>query len=213
MNKSIIKICGISEKKTIECCIENNINLFGLIFYKKSPRYITINQANKLINYALNKNIDPVGVFVNKPISELNDILKKLNIEYLQLHGDEDNDYIKKIKEEKNIKILKAISIGDSKDLKEIQKYPEADMFLFDYKPLKNELPGGNAKKFNWEIIKKINISKPWFLSGGINIDNITDIKNYAIPYGIDISSGVEEKIGIKSNKKILSLIRLYESK
>ena len=74
-------------------------------------------------------------------------------------------------------------------------------------------MPGGNAKKFNWSLLKGIKIEKPWFLSGGININNINDIKNYAIPYGIDVSSGVEEKLGIKNNKKIVSLVNAYGSK
>ena len=68
-------------------------------------------------------------------------------------------------------------------------------------------------KKFNWSLLKGIKIEKPWFLSGGININNINDIKNYAIPYGIDVSSGVEEKLGIKNNKKIVSLVNVYGSK
>ena len=88
-----------------------------------------------------------------------------------------------------------------------------AQMDLFDYKPSKKELPGGNAKSFNWSLLRGIKIEKPWFLSGGININNINDIKNYAIPYGIDVSSGVEEKLGIKNNKKIVSLVNAYGSK
>ena len=86
-------------------------------------------------------------------------------------------------------------------------------MFLFDYKPLNYELPGGNAKTFDWKLIRGINVTKPWFLSGGININNIKEIKNYAIPYGIDISSGVEDKLGIKNNYKIISLLKIYDSK
>lgn len=85
-------------------------------------------------------------------------------------------------------------------------------MFLFDYKPSKDELPGGNAKTFSWDLISDIKIDKPWFLSGGININNINKIKNYKIPYGIDISSGVEDKLGIKSNNKITSLLKFYGS-
>ena len=88
-----------------------------------------------------------------------------------------------------------------------------SDAFLFDYKPSKDELPGGNAKSFNWDLIKNIKTNKPWFLSGGININNINNINKYAIPYGIDISSGVEVKPGIKSLKKIKSLVKFYETK
>ena len=213
MNNSKIKICGIKKIETLKCCIQNNINYFGLIFYKKSPRYVSCENALDLINYSKNKNISSVGVFVNENIEYLNQIINKLNFNFVQLHGKENNEYINEIKKNHNIKIIKVISVSTIEDFKKIIEYPNSDLFLFDYKPSKKELPGGNAKTFNWSLLRGIKIEKPWFLSGGININNINDIKNYAIPYGIDVSSGVEEKPGIKNNKKIVSLIKAYGSK
>ena len=213
MNRSKIKVCGIKEINTIDCCLVNKIDFFGLIFYPKSPRNISLDKAIELVKYSKNKNISSVGVTVNETINNLNDLLIKLNLDYIQLHGQEDNDYISTIKNIHNIKLIKVISINKVEDLSKVKEYPNADIFLFDYKPNNYELPGGNAKKFDWLLIKNIKISKPWFLSGGINRNNIKDIKNYAIPYGIDISSGVEDKVGIKSNEKILSLMKTYESK
>jgi len=213
LNNSKIKICGIKKIDTLKCCIQNNINYFGLIFYKKSPRYISYDSALDLINYSKNKNISSVGVFVNENIEYLNKMLKKLHFNFIQLHGEENNQYIKDIKRNNNIKIIKVISVNTLEDFKKIIEYPNSDLFLFDYKPSKTELPGGNAKTFDWSLLKGIKIEKPWFLSGGININNINDIKNYAIPYGIDVSSGVEEKLGIKNNQKIVSLVNAYGSK
>ena len=213
MNKSKIKICGIKKINTLKSCIENKIDFFGLIFYKKSPRFIKYDQAIRLINYSKNKKISSVGIFVDENINILNKTLKNLDIEYLQLHGTENNDYIKYTKQNNNIKIIKAISINSITDFSKTQNYGSADFFLFDYKPSKNELPGGNAKKFDWKLIQNIEIDKMWFLSGGININNINDISKYNIPYGIDISSGVEDSPGIKSNDKIKYLIKKYESK
>ena len=213
MNNSKIKICGIKKIETLKCCIKNNINYFGLIFYKKSPRYVSFENALDLINYSKNKNISSVGVFVNENIEYLKKMLKQLNFNFIQLHGEENNQYIKDIKKNNNIKIIKVISVNTLEDFKKIIEYPNSDLFLFDYKPSKKELPGGNAKTFNWSLLRGIKIEKPWFLSGGININNINDIKNYAIPYGIDVSSGVEEKLGIKNNKKIVSLVNAYGSK
>ena len=213
MNNSKIKICGIKKIETLKCCIQNNINYFGLIFYKKSPRFVSYESALDLINYSKNKNISSVGVFVNENIEYLNKMIKKLNFNFVQLHGKENDEYIKEIKKNHNTKIIKVISVSTLNDIKKVTKYPNSDLFLFDYKPSKKELPGGNAKKFNWSLLRGIKIEKPWFLSGGININNINDIKNYAIPYGIDVSSGVEEKLGIKNNRKIVSLINTYGSK
>lgn len=210
--KSKIKICGIKNISTLKCCIDNNVDFFGLIFYQKSPRNINFKQAKALLNYSLNKNILSVGVFVNEKINFLNNLLENLSLDYIQLHGKETNDYIKLLKKRK-VKIIKVISIKSDEDFLLVNNYPDADFFLFDYKPIKNELPGGNSKSFDWKLIIDIKIEKPWFLSGGININNIKEIENYAIPYGIDISSGVEVKLGIKSNHKIESLIKIYESR
>lgn len=206
----LIKICGLKNISSLKCCIDNNINFFGLIFYKKSPRNIDYEGAIKLVNFSKNKKISSVGVFVNKQIDKMNEVLKKINFDYIQLHGHENNDYIKYIKKN-NIKIIKVLSINNKNDLKNISQFKDADMYLFDYKPKKSELPGGNAKKFDWELLKDLEINKNWFLSGGINRYNINDIKKYTIPYGIDISSGVEVKPGIKSNIKIISLMNAYE--
>lgn len=213
MIKSKIKICGIKNINTLKCCIKNKVDFYGLIFYKKSPRYITLNEAIKLIEYSNNYKISTVGVFVNEKIDKLKKLIKKLKLNYLQLHGNEDDDYIKYIKKNNDIKIIKSIGISNSQDFHKTKNYVNVDFFLFDYKPFKNELPGGNAKKFDWELLKNVEINKLWFLSGGINVNNIKDIKKYIIPYGIDISSGVEIKPGIKSEYKIESLIKLYDPK
>ena len=84
-----------------------------------------------------------------------------------------------------------------------MKNFKDVDYFLFDYKPKTNELPGGNAKSFDWKIIENIRFEKPWFLSGGINVDNIQLIKSKIKPFGIDLSSGVEKKLGIKDNQII----------
>ena len=109
-----------------------------------------------------------------------------------------------------SLKIIKSIGIRKKQDLYKVKKFKQIDYFLFDYKPNVNELPGGNAKQFNWDLLNNINIDKPWFISGGINIKNITEIQKKLFTYGIDISSGVEDKIGIKSSKKITELINKF---
>ena len=207
MNKIKIKICGIKEIATIDCCIENNVEYFGLVFFEKSVRNINLELALKLINYVNFNEITPVGVFANKPINDLKDIIKKTHLNHVQLHGTENNDYISILKKEFNLKVLKSVGIKQKTDLKKIDKLSNADYLLFDYKPEISDLPGGNAKKFDWSLLQDVKINKPWFISGGININNIEEIDKNLIPYGIDISSGVEEKPGIKSIKKINKLL------
>ena len=211
MNKSKIKICGIKDINILKCCIKNKVDFFGLVFYKKSVRNIEINDAKKITNFARSQPISSVGVFVDKPICEIKTILKEIKLDFIQLHGSENEDYIYQIKKDFDVKVIKTFHIDNKSDLINSNKLVNVDMFLFDYKPKYNELPGGNAKKFSWKILSNVNLNKPWFLSGGININNIDEIKNYANPYGIDISSGVEEKHGNKSEKKICSLLKKYD--
>ena len=202
----IIKICGIKNIDTLFCCERNRVNFFGMIFYKKSPRNILFKDANILQKISVNLNINGVGVFVNNNINELEEIIKNLKLQYVQLHGVEDEEYIKTLKKI-DVKIIKSISISKKNDLNKINKYKSADYFLFDYKPLQSELPGGNAKSFDWNILKYLETDKPWFLSGGINMNNIDQITNEINPFGVDLSSGVEKELGIKDNRIINNLI------
>jgi len=202
----ITKICGIKNEDTLICCEENSVDFFGMIFYPKSPRNISIEDASNLQKKSENLNINGVGVFVNKNINEIEDIIKKVRLKYVQLHGSEDEEYIKTLKRI-GVKVIKSISISNINDLRNISNYNSSDYFLFDYKPMKNELPGGNAKSFDWNILKNLNTNKPWFLSGGISIKNIQEILNDINPFGVDLSSGVEKELGIKDNHIINNFI------
>tara|TARA_B100001057_G_scaffold327884_1_gene328198 strand:- start:1135 stop:1764 length:630 start_codon:yes stop_codon:yes gene_type:complete len=202
----IIKICGIQNEETLECCEENGINFFGMIFYQKSPRNISIKNASILQEISKDLNINGVGVFVNKNLNELKNIIETLNLKFIQLHGSEDESYIKALKKY-DLKIIKAITVSNISDLNKIVDFQSADYFLFDYKPKKNELPGGNAKSFDWNILRNLETNKPWFLSGGVNINNIHKILDDINPFGVDLSSGAEKELGIKDNRIINNFI------
>ncbi len=198
----IVKICGIKTLDTLICCANNKVNFFGMIFYNKSPRCINIKDAILLQNEAKKLSINGVGVFVDEKISTINEYIRELGLKFIQLHGNESNNYISELKKNR-INIIKKISIKEKTDLYDINNFNLADYFLFDYKPKNGELPGGNAKSFDWKIIQELKIEKPWFLSGGIKIKNIQEIKSKIKPYGIDLSSGVEKELGIKDNDVI----------
>ena len=202
----ITKICGIQREDTLLCCEKNKVNFFGMIFYKKSPRNISFEKAIKLQNISMDLNINGVGVFVNKDIDKLEEIIKNLKLKFIQLHGSEDERYIKTIKK-MDVKIIKSVSISNKDDLNKIDKYESVDYFLFDYKPLQGDLPGGNSKSFDWNILKNLETKKQWFLSGGINSNNIKQIIDDINPFGVDLSSGVEKELGIKDNHIINNFI------
>ena len=206
----IFKICGLKNKESLLCCEKNKADFFGMIFYEKSPRNITFNEAETLIKTSKKLRIKPVGVFVDHEINDLKKIISYLSLKHIQLHGNEDQLYINEIKNQFDIKIIKKISINFSEDLSMINKFKSIDYLLFDYKPKNNELPGGNAKSFDWNLLKDQKIKLPWFISGGINETNIKNIQNILNPNGIDLSSGVEVSKGIKSNSKINNLFKKF---
>ena len=206
----IFKICGLKTKESLLCCEENNADFFGMIFYEKSPRNITFDEAKTLINISKKLKISPVGVFVDHEINGLKKIISTLGLKNIQLHGSEDQLYIDEIKKQFDVKIIKKISINNSEDLNIINKFKNIEYLLFDYKPDNNELPGGNSKSFDWNLLKGKEIKLPWFISGGINEENIKNILNLLNPNGIDLSSGVEVSKGIKSNSKINNLFKKF---
>ena len=206
----IFKICGLKDVESLNCCEENNVDFFGMIFYEKSPRNITLNEAETLINTSKELRIRPIGVFVDHEINDLKKIISSLGLKHIQLHGNEDQLYIDEIKRQFDVKIIKKISINNSEDLNKINKFKNIEYLLFDYKPNNNELPGGNSKSFDWNLLKGKEIKLPWFISGGINETNIKKIQNLLNPNGIDLSSGVEASKGIKSNSKINNLFKKF---
>ena len=181
-----------------------------MIFYEKSPRNITLQEAKILTDFSKDLKIKPVGVFVDDNINHLKKTIQFLDLEYIQLHGIEDQSYINAIKKQFNIKIIKKLSIKNTDDLNKINNFKKIDYLLFDYKPKNNELPGGNSKSFDWNLLKGRKIDLPWFISGGINITNIKNIQNLINPNGIDLSSGVEESSGKKSITKINNLFKKF---
>jgi Phosphoribosylanthranilate isomerase len=101
----IFKICGLKEKDSLICCEANKVSFFGLVFYEKSPRNINRNKARQLVEFSKNLSIKPVGVFVNHEINDLKNIIRLLNLKYIQLHGEENQSYINEIKKEFKLKI------------------------------------------------------------------------------------------------------------
>ena len=173
------------------------VDYIGLVFYHKSPRNLSITNA-KLLTKNKNKKSKIVALTVNAEDNFLMEIKKNIKPDFLQLHGEETPKRCRSIKEKFNIPIIKGIGIENEINLQNfIKPYEEiCDILILDA-PSK-ELPGGNGKKFNWEILKNFKSEKKWMLAGGLNINNITEAINITKPSGIDISSGLEIEKGVK---------------
>ncbi len=163
----------------------------GFIFWKKSSRYFD-SEIPKI-----NKSIKKVGVFVDATLEEIISKIKKYNLNAIQLHGNESAEFCKKLKQ-KNIEIIKVFSVNDDFNFSILEPFEKGcDYFLFD---TKGKLPGGNGITFNWQILQHYKSTKRFFLSGGIGLEEIENIKNLNLPiYAIDVNSKFEIEAGLKN--------------
>lgn len=207
-----LKICGINDLASLEFCLNYHYqpDFLGFIFYPKSPRNIDLNFAKKCNSYNFAK-IKKVAVTVNASFAELAEIDKALAPDIIQLHGDEDLAYIKKLRTKFKGKISKALGIATNTDLAKIATYQaEIDYFLFDTKSTNY---GGTGQKFDWKILAELNIDQPYFLSGGLNSSNIHNAFQDTQAKYFDLSSGVELQKGIKDTKKIAEILDIFKQK
>ena len=198
-----VKICGMTNAETIQTAIKHRVDYLGFVFYPKSPRNLSPKQATILIK-DIPDHINKVAVMVDET-DQFIEYIKK-DFDYFQLHGNEDVKRIKEIKKKYNKKIIKVIKVRDENSAKTFKQFEdEVDMFLFDSPAMEK------TAKFDWQILTKLKITKPYLVAGSININNVDEILKYN-PYGIDISAGVESSVGIKSSKKIIEFLDKVKS-
>jgi phosphoribosylanthranilate isomerase len=204
-----IKVCGITQLKQLQQLDGLNIDFAGLIFYKNSPRYLD-GKITKDELQSTDFDIKKTGVFSDAEMIDILDAIDDYGLDVVQLHGNESPEMCQDLSEE--VEVIKAFSIGDGKvDIDElVAGYDDVcDYYLFDTKPA-DGTKGGTGKKFDWKIITKAKIEKPFFVSGGISIEDVAAIKKIKHPdfYGIDINSKFEKEPGIKDMAQILQLLQ-----
>ncbi|ROI10144.1 phosphoribosylanthranilate isomerase [Kaistella haifensis] len=203
-----LKVCGLTKLDQIQELISLEVDFLGFIFYEKSPRYV-LNHLN-LKEISEIPHAGKVGVFVNETIENVIDFSVKANLNFIQLHGDEDDHYIANLKNNlpNQIKMIKVIRIGNqtSEELqKNINQQPSTiNYLLFD---TDSKAFGGTGKTFDWKILNEVEISIPYFLSGGISLENVHQIPTINTqPFSLDINSKFELEPGIKDLEKIKQL-------
>ena len=197
-----IKICGITDVTTANFCINKNVNYLGFVFYEPSPRNISIDHARLILEDISNK-ISKVAV-TNNPSDNLLSSLEPLPFEYLQVHGNISIERLQVIKKIINKKIIMSFNINDQSDLDNVSNYEDlSDFFLFDSKS------SGSGIKFDWSLLNQINSEKEYFLSGGLNSENLKSAINNVNTHYFDISSGVEKTTGVKDTSKIADIIKI----
>lgn len=200
-----LKVCGMKYGDNIKSVAALQPDYLGFIFFEESARFFdgTIPK--------LPENIKKTGVFVDASIENILEKVEKYDLQAVQLHGKETAEFCSTLKnnfdseKSQKIEIIKVFSIKDDFNFNILKEYEEVtDYFLFD---TKGKLPGGNGYAFNWEILQSYPSEKPFFLSGGIGIDEIEKIKEIlksGLPiYTIDVNSKFEEAPGLKNIKKL----------
>ena len=219
-----IKMCGISKVETIPAVVEAQPDYMGLVF-APSKRQVTVDQAKILVSelhkqYAnrYNRNviqwsndvvqefIKTVGIFVNETLDNLVTIATEVNLDAVQLHGDEDEAFIQSLKERTNVEVWKAVQIRSAADA-EAWIDSSADMLLFD--AYHKDERGGTGEVFDWSCLDEF--ERPFMLAGGIDSTNVARAIRTVRPYGIDISSGIETD-GVKDNEKITAFTKLVRT-
>ncbi len=198
-----IKICGLQCLEDISYVNEAKIDFAGFIFAEKSKRKVSVEQAKKMKG-ALSSDIKSVGVFVNEKINRIKEIAELKIIDLIQLHGNETNEYIKNLRLEINLPVIKALKADEQLKLN-IDK-TIADYILID--SVSDNHFGGTGKVFDYNLIPKTN--KKIFVAGGLNALNIQNAINLN-PYCLDINSGVETE-GKKDRKKILEIVKQFKN-
>ena len=169
-----VKMCGMRRKEDIAYANEVKPDAVGYIFFPKSKRYVTGQQA-KEFDQDLDQDILSVGVFVNETIEKVIEIANQVPLDVIQLHGDEDHTYVEQLKQQTDKEIWKVVRVKDTNDIKEAEKLP-VDKLLLDTFTEEKDMYGGTGKVMNYNLIPKEGISKPFFIAGGLHSKNIKEI-------------------------------------
>ena len=195
-----VKICGMTNLKDVKVAVDGGVDAVGFIFYKKSPRSVTM-QAVREIVVELPPFVDSVGVFVNETAEQINKIADHCKLDRVQLHGDESPAFCKKIRR----RVIKAIRVKDIQSLKKLSDYPVSS-FLLD--TFSEEQYGGTGKVFDWNLAYPAKRYGPIILAGGLTPNNVRQAIQRIQPYGVDVCSGVESQPGIKDHKKMQTFLK-----
>lgn len=193
----LVKVCGMKEEQNILQLLELPIQYIGHIFYHKSARYV-----GDLANITIANGIKKAGVFVNSDFDEIIKTAERFNLNSIQLHGHESVELASTLKT-KGFEVIKAFGIDEDFDWKQLEPYiGHVDYFLFDSK---SPAYGGTGVTFNWQKLKEYPFETPYFLSGGLSLENLQEAVNFEDNklIGLDLNSKFEIEPGLKDIEKL----------
>lgn len=199
-----VKICGLRTPETLHAAIEAGADWVGFVFFPKSPRHVSLDEARALGQLVAGR-AQKVALLVDAPDAMIADVIAALQPDFLQLHGHETPERVGEIKQRFGVPLIKAVGIAGQDDLIQARAYESVvDWMLYDAKPPKQAvLPGGNGVSFDWTLLKEAGKQHHFMLSGGLDADNVANALAITGAAGVDVSSGVESAPGIKDTKRI----------
>jgi phosphoribosylanthranilate isomerase len=210
-NRLIIKICGMKDAANRRELEKFPVDIFGFIFYPSSPRHVGDLCHRELYNLTRTQK-RKAGVFVDSPVSDILETAQKYNLDLIQLHGFETPEFCGQIRSS-GLGVIKVFRVDDLFEFSAVNAYIDvSDFFLFD---TKSQQPGGSGRKFDWQILEKYRCGVPFFLSGGIMLQDVEPIIQFSHPalVGLDLNSGFEDEPGLKNPELIKSFFERLNRK
>ena len=204
-----VKICGVRTPEAIAAATAGGARFVGLVFFTRSPRCVATTLAAELAR-CVPTALRLVGLFVDPDDEELERVVSHVPLDMLQLHGGEAPERVAAVRRGLGLPVMKAIRVGEAADLDAAEAYQDvADRLLFDARPPANvgALPGGTGLAFDWTLLAGRRWRRPWMLAGGLNTDNLVEAVRISGAHAVDVSTGVEDRPGHKSVKRIAAFL------
>jgi phosphoribosylanthranilate isomerase len=203
-----VKICGITSTGAIDAAVSAGAAYGGLVFHPKSPRFVALEQARALANHMRGR-LKIVALISDMEDAQIESLVAAVRPDFLQLHGSESARRAVYIRGKFGVPVIKALAVGEPADLAAAVEYENAvDMLMFDARPPKGaERGGGHGQAFDWKILSGKSFTRPWFLAGGLDLDNVARAIELSGAKQVDVSSGVESAPGIKDAVRIRDFI------
>ncbi len=203
-----VKICGLTDAAAVKAAVDGGAAMCGFVFFPASPRNLTPKEAAELTK-GVPEGVIRVGLTVDADDALLAEIASVAKVDMLQLHGSETPERTNEVRERFGLPVMKVVAVRGSGDLAAAEAYEGvADRLMFDAKPPEDATrPGGNARPFDWRLLRDRTFALPWLLAGGLTAENLAQAVKASGAVAVDVSSGVEDAPGVKNADKIRAFL------